>query len=407
MKLRPYQEEGVDYIVSRKRSALFWEPRTGKSPTSIVASVEVADPEKTLVIAPASIIHNWIQEWKTWGTKKVPLFLSYHWLQKPENAAKLSRIFWDLIIVDEAHALKSWESARTKHFLAKIECEDEEYSPLYRRTKRSILLTGTPSTRSAEDYHSILSMLAPGKLGKLGDWKERHCKKKIVGAGRYKREVWYGYKDEERINRLVHKYASVKRYSEVVKYMPKVQHSRFYVDVSADMPEEIIEEDLIENGGPPESILPRLRQLGLDKAEACIEWLEEFREPVVIFCWFRDTVEYLKTNLKDVIGTVTGKDSHVAKANNIGKFRQARGRAFILCNIAAGSLGIDLSNADCAVFIELPYSSADFDQACARIRRPEKTRPTEIISVIAEDSYDDRLLKILREKAVGQGRCLR
>lgn len=75
------------------------------------------------------------------------LSLSSHSLQvnycaKSDNVQedKMSSIYWQVVIVDESHYMKSRKSATTKFLV-----------PMLQRAQRKILLTGTPALNRPEE----------------------------------------------------------------------------------------------------------------------------------------------------------------------------------------------------------------------------------------------------------------
>lgn len=170
-----YQKADLEYMLRRERTMDADEPGLGKTPTSIVYANEI-QARQVLVICPAAIRFQWlrrIQEWSTMGvTYRVPNLLmyavvngrdgihpdaawtvvSYDLARKPGILAALRKIEFDLLIVDEAHYLKSIGSRRSRAVYGGGD------DPLYQEAladcaKRMLLLTGTPlPNRPREAY---------------------------------------------------------------------------------------------------------------------------------------------------------------------------------------------------------------------------------------------------------------
>src|SRR5690606_30612271 len=66
--LRPYQAEDVAILEHLKAGGIFNEPRTGKTPTSIVLMKRIGGA-KNLVVSPASLVLNWIREIEKWWSE--------------------------------------------------------------------------------------------------------------------------------------------------------------------------------------------------------------------------------------------------------------------------------------------------------------------------------------------------
>ena len=51
------------------------------------------------------------------------------------------------------------------------------------------------------------------------------------------------------------------------------------------------------------------------------------------------------------------------------------------------------------IFIDTPWTDAAFEQACDRIYRIGTTKPVTIYNLIVNDSIDERVLEIVKDKA--------
>lgn len=168
--------------------ALLFEQGTGKTPV-VISRVcnearelaEDAPPFKVLVVCPKNIRRNWFDEFRRFSTEKgkvavvegqqldrYQMLLS---LMSKENGNKFSaaimgydtvvrdfsRLFlfpWDLIVLDEAQAIKSTYTRRFKEFMK-----------LRDRAKKRMILTGTPVTNSPMDLYALLEFLDEGLSG--------------------------------------------------------------------------------------------------------------------------------------------------------------------------------------------------------------------------------------------------
>lgn len=393
MGLYPYQKKGAGYLARAKRAALFWGMGCGKT-IAAVAAIDLVKPKNVLLILPASLKFNWSKEVRKWGRVRTNYtVVSYNYLQKEHQAKELGKREFDLCICDEAHAFKSWEAKQTLNY----------FKYVYRKCKRIWFLTGTPSTRSAEDYHSLFSMLEPGVHGKFKHWRERYCYKRYFGFGKYRRTQYYGYRNTDEIRTIARRVGWVLKLRDVVKELPDIRFSTFNVDVRASRD---VEKASIRGQKPPEELLPALQELGINKAKASLEWLAEFNERVVVFAYFRSTIRFLEDSLgKRVVGRLTGAETDRQKQNAIEKFYACK-KGFLLANLLAGSTGHNLQCAAVCVFIELPWSPAIFSQAYHRVYRIGQNSKVNVYSVLSRGTYDDRLLKILKEKSVGQDKVL-
>ena len=127
-----------------------------------------------LIICPAYLILNWKDELLMWGIKQEHIciidkgsqilvdnnyyIVSYTLSVKDAIFKQLFKKEFSLIIADESHYLKSWNSARSRRILGTYQ---NKKTHLMNRTKRILLLTGTPVLNNVEDLYNIIKRIAP------------------------------------------------------------------------------------------------------------------------------------------------------------------------------------------------------------------------------------------------------
>lgn len=410
MKLYPYQKEGVAFLTSRRRAGLFDDIGLGKS-AQAAAACKVLKLRRVLIVCPASLILNWKKEWKKFGPSNCRVkIVSYNYIQKTSNCKRLHKLspLWDAVIADECQNINKWFSAAPRRGKILWTKQTKNFVKLIApKAKRLYLLSASPATKCAGDYHPILSLLLPGKIGSYRKWKLKHCKKRVIGSGLYKRTDWTGFRRTKEINRLIRSCAIRRLREDVLSQLPGKQFSTF--SVSATFEGSLREvKDSLRRGEASESILPALRQLSLDKAAQSIDYLKTFyekKEPLVIFYWYTDTRKFLEENLPGTCRRISGGVSVKKKQKAVDLFQKGK-LDYLLIQIRAGGTGYTVTRARYCFFQDLPWSAADFDQAWGRIYRIGQKRNVNIITCLAENSYDDRQVEILREKAKGMKKTL-
>ena len=68
--------------------------------------------------------------------------------------------------------------------------------------------------------------------------------------------------------------------------------------------------------------------------------------------------------------------------------------------------GITLTAASTAIFIDLPWTDANFCQACDRIYRIGTSKPVTIYSLVNVDTIDERVVEIVQDKSAISGYVL-
>ena len=105
---------------------------------------------------------------------------------------------------------------------------------------------------------------------------------------------------------------------------------------------------------------------------------------------------------KITIGLVTGKTSHSQRREFIDNFQQRKIKV-LLCNIHSAGMGLNLSQADIAVFADRSYSPADNEQAEARFlptNVDENLKSRLIIDLICKGTVDEKITNLLKRKKV-------
>jgi SNF2 family DNA or RNA helicase len=177
MDLWDFQKADLDYMLPRERVLDADEPGLGKTPTAIVYANET-QAQRILVICPASIRFQWLRkiaEWSTMGRSyKVPNTLayavtngrggvhpdaawtvvSYELARTPGILAALRQTRYDLLILDEAHYLKSPGARRTRAVFG------GGHDPLYHEAlsesaERVVALTGTPLPNRPREAYTL------------------------------------------------------------------------------------------------------------------------------------------------------------------------------------------------------------------------------------------------------------
>lgn len=148
---RQYQLAGVEFALARPHCLIGDAPGVGKTAQAILIS-NALGARRTLVVCPASLRKNWVEEIERWstvpnvrvseiskGTKGVSLehdyvVISYDLLRNPGIMAALEKVEWPHVVLDEAHAIKDPGAQRTRVIMDLVP----------KIAKRITLLTGTP-----------------------------------------------------------------------------------------------------------------------------------------------------------------------------------------------------------------------------------------------------------------------
>ena len=169
--LRPYQLEGVSFLLESESALLADEMGLGKTvqaATAIEAMLQRRTCSRILIVAPRSLLLNWESELETWTSQRavrivegtpddrkahyqLPLkvwIASYDQVRADIDVLERERPY-DLVILDEAQVIKNPDA------LVSLACRRL-------RRSRSWALTGTPMENRPDDLLSIFAFLKPG-----------------------------------------------------------------------------------------------------------------------------------------------------------------------------------------------------------------------------------------------------
>ena len=194
LELFKYQIEGASWLASKRHALLADKQRLGKTvqairATDLVHARHPADQSnghdeaqsRVLVICRAVARENWKREFERWQTRPrhVKVFASSKVCPNPPpssvtitNYEQLSKVMeglngkFDIIICDEAHALKEPSAKRTQRVLGK--------NGFAHRANRFWSLTGTPTPSHAGELWTHLYTFGLTKLG-YWDFVNRFC----------------------------------------------------------------------------------------------------------------------------------------------------------------------------------------------------------------------------------------
>lgn len=164
-----------------------------------------------------------------------------------------------------------------------------------------------------------------------------------------------------------------------------------------------------------ERILEQLRQLGgvdtkLERFLGALSAVMVDGRPALVFSEYGDTVEYLRENLYPRYGGAlacyTGdggrvwngsKWARVSKDEITNRLRHGRIRV-LLCTDAA-SEGLNLQTAGAVINYDLPWNPSRVEQRIGRIDRiGQSAQEVRIVNLFLQDSVDDRVYQLLRER---------
>lgn len=313
------------------------------------------------------------------------------------NSESILKTF-PMIIIDEIHYCKTHSSLRSR-ILKKF------------KAKYRIGLTGTPIDGRLEELHSIFEFLKPNLFPSKSIFLKRHAEYDWFGGIK-------GYVKVDEVRERITPYYIRRLKSEVLKELPDKIYKDIYVEMSneamaeynelAKRKHEITKED--------EAVVAviRCRQfcdfpviLDIAKPSAKFEALKELLEEVVddnkqkviIFSQYKKVTDLLckKLNMKYNILTIDG-DTPTKKRFDICEQFNNDDRINLMVMTDAGSVGINLQKSTYVIHYDDNYSPAVMNQRNDRCHRIGQKNVVTIIRFICKDTVEDRVREIIDTK---------
>ncbi len=412
---------------------------------------------RALILTPASLVGQWQGEleekfFERFDTPTDPddwqrvtkAIISHDRARTRRHAEEILRHRWDLVIVDEAHKVKSHRGA-TYQFIERIERDFV------------LLLTATPLQNDLRELYNLITLLRPGQLGTWQEFKSEHL---VSGDHRQPR-------DPEALRALTHEVMIRTRRSSVVEDLnlpprrprhPEVKLTRAEADLyqrTTDFLRRLYREGFIqpaeqeetEDGAPrrrtkkgilqlavihlrqrlcsssralaeslahlaeSERISPQYRIIaqrlakraeGIKthaKLDVLTKLLKETPDRVVVFSDHRPTIQLIEERVKKL-----GRQPIVYWGAHSTADRDKRIRAFhddkrsVLIATRAGSEGRNLQFCNVLVNYDLPWNPMVVEQRIGRLHRIGQTREVHIVNLAAAGTIESYILQLLDQK---------
>jgi SWI/SNF-related matrix-associated actin-dependent regulator 1 of chromatin subfamily A len=395
---RQFQNEGLTFIEYRNGKALVCDEQgLGKTIEALMFIQNHRDKIPVVIICPASLKLNWQRECEKWlpnpnveiisGIKKYDtkgdiLIINYdilwYWIYT------LQQRIPQIVITDEFQKWKHNGARRTK--AVKRIAKDV---PCF------IGLSGTPIENRPEEAYNAISMVYPELFHSADQMKqtrngELYKKLQIVMIRRLKKDVLQELPDK------------------IYSFVPlELDNENEYLEAEKDFIAWIRKEkgDEAANRIKTAEALVKvegLKQLSVKgKLKQSIEWIKDFLESgekLVVFCTHRFVVDALMNEFKDAV-KVDGGLSANQKQEAVDAFQDGDTKLFV-GNIQAAGIGLTLTASSNVVFLELDWSPSKHDQASDRCHRIGQKDAVNIYYLLAKDTIEERIAKILDEKRV-------
>ena len=419
--LRDYQIKGIERFKENKGRLLCnLIPGAGKTILSIYLKQYYPFLQKVLVLCPSSIKQQWKQEINRVFPKDIVTVLDGHyhsgyadcvfyadWIvinydilseKNPDEltwADVLSRLQFDLLIVDESHYITNPSAIRT-----------QAVQKIASKIKNRVLLSGTPITRNLENMYTQLNLVNPPMFTTEKEYKNTYCSyviKKIHARGKTVRFKELLPPTKTQIDTLK---ADMKNDVYIVgkdvvyAHLPETTFSTIPCAIQQDDMRNEINKIIASQyhndfSTAKTTFSDAMRKIGEMKVYETINFCKELNaiddRKVCIVAFNRVIVETLHSGLRPSSVFFYGGMKDEARQKAVKEFSENPEVKFFIMNCNTIT-GLDGLNTVCStiVFCQIPFTWATFDQCCGRIKRANSTFDKYYAYTMVADNDLDR-----------------
>ncbi|MFI3264129.1 MAG: DEAD/DEAH box helicase [Rikenellaceae bacterium] len=426
-ELRDYQIDGYKWM-SRLAgwgagACLADDMGLGKTVQSIAVLLNRAERGASLIVAPASVVHNWQSELQRFSPL-LKCHILHDNITEREAIVKgaesydvvittyglLNRVTeiitakeWNVILLDEAHNIKNRDTKSSKVAM--------NLTGEFR-----LILTGTPIQNHLGEIWNLFNFTNPGLLGSFDSFNQKFITP-IEQNGDKGRQ--------RELKRMLQPFMLRRTKSEVLDELPtktEIIHRIELSDTERALYENIRIKALegMESGAlnPIQSLaeITKLRQaachpalidstlqLGSSKTSRFVELVTELidnRHRALVFSQFTSFLSLIKESL-DAKGIpylyLDGSTPLKEREKLVQSFQRGESPLFLI-SLKAGGVGLNLTAADYVIHLDPWWNPAIEDQASDRSHRIGQTRPVTIYRLIAQDTIEEKIIELHRNK---------
>ncbi len=441
-----YQVQAARVALRRMRGRAILADEVGLGKT-IEAGLVLAElrlrglADRTLVIAPAGLVTQWQEELERkfavpTVTAAAQPARAHTGLDRPVTIASLAAARrdplksqltagqWDLLIVDEAHRVRTPRSASGK-LVREL------------RSRHLLLLTATPVENRLQDLYEMISLVSPGLLGTAAQFRAAHGASAAGGANGQKlalepRNLAALRKRTAEVM-IRHRRSEVsvllpQRLAETLLLDPPPAEREWYGDLGDRIRREGREAAPARRltlrsiarlaGSSPAAAAPALRKAGwddlADRAGALTDWpkaavlLDHLRrhagtgespgEKVLVFTAFRHTLDRLAAMVEAAgipAAVYHGSLPRADKERAIASFRE---QANVLLSTESAGEGRNLQFCHVMVNMDLPWNPMQIEQRLGRLHRVGQSRDVLLTNLVAKGTIEEQVLRVLEAK---------
>ncbi|PSR21664.1 MAG: helicase SNF2 [Sulfobacillus acidophilus] len=435
--LRPYQQEGVQWMVRRMRAGvgalLADDMGLGKTVEVIAALTQLQEYGEldgtVLIAAPLSVVGNWEREFERFnpsirvgshlGTNRLQGDALIQWTRAQQAVLTtydvllrdiewLRQIPWIGVVADEAQQLKNpgTKRARAMRRIA---------------ARWRVALTGTPVENRLGDLWAEMEFLNPGYLGSSRDFRQRFERGEAGALDDLKRLltpfVLRRMKTDPTVMPDLPEKVEIHEWTlltpeQIALYQAVVD--ALFQEVSGTMTR-------MARRGAIVAALTHLKQVTdhpalylheagplkgrsgkLERLEELLSEILQAHERVVVFTqyvsWVLMVAPYLKRRFHVPVATFHGALTKLERDQILTEFSARGGPPILLASLKAGGVGLNLASAQHVIHFDRWWNPATEDQATDRVWRMGQTELVTVHKFVTRGTVEERIDALIREK---------
>lgn len=432
-ELREYQKAGYNWLSFLEEynfgGCLADDMGLGKTVQTLAFlqnQKEKKERSTTLLVLPTSLVYNWQEEAKKFTPNlSIMVYTGTNRLKRPElfstvdlvittygivrlDVEILEKFYFNYIILDESQNIKN-PNANISNDVRKL------------KSRRKLILTGTPVENTTLDLWSQISFVNEGLLGSLN-----YFKKEFQLPIEKKKDV----QKTERLKALVKPFILRRKKSQVAHELPEKVEKVVYCEMTPEQ-EKLYEEikshyrnsilELIEKNGVGKSSimilqgLMKLRQIANHPLLADQEYdgnsgkLNMFRElldnaidgdhKILVFSQFVKHLSILKKELEARNIPFSYLDGTTKdRRKEVDNFQNKKEIKVFLISLKAGGVGLNLTAADYVFMLDPWWNPAVEAQAVDRAHRIGQKNVVFNYKFITRNTVEEKILTLQQEK---------
>lgn len=416
--LRPYQSDGVRWLSMLSHHGfggiLADDMGLGKTVQTLAILEEaVKEKKRVLIIAPASLVYNWRDEWRRY-TPYEPVLIygkkadrqlalleepqimitSYTAFRMDKKAYQTMHV--DVVILDEAQNIKN-DTSQTAQALRQLS------------VKQAFALTGTPIENYMTDIWSISQVVLPGLFPSKRRFKQMSA---------------------EEVARRLSPFILRRKKEDVLEELPSVSHYRLDNELTSsqktiylaqlkqmqDSIKGMSAKDVANRRMEILAGLTRLRQIcdtpalfmsdyegssgKMMQLESLVDDLLASGKRLLIFSQFTQMLDRIAATFTEkglFYYLLTGKTSAKDRQEMTTAFNGG-GHPIFLVSLKAGGVGLNLTGADTVILVDVWWNPSVEEQAIGRAHRMGQTNKVQVYRMITQGTIEEKIQELQDKK---------